>query len=457
MEELDFLFIYEHKVRELENLCLMKYELDRRGYRTRIAYIDDARNALAVKPVYHAKVLCTMACYNNHTLQWHAKDFVRFDKVIDLQWENIVYPKDEHREGAFKNYLEIGKDVVRVSWGKQNVTRLLEAAHMDPKKVKLVGHVGMDFLRKPLSNYYSSRKELFSRYQIPNEKRVILFASPYYGDSLDEAYIEDMCMRFGDDWVNYYQFMCDSQHIVLEWMETLCHNDSDVYVIFRPHPGHPSRMAEQIEKECDNFRIIGTESVKQWILACDMVYTGNSSVIVEAFFARKMCQLLFPIPVTEGFELKLVSDSKKLSTWEEFEKSVYSDSQEFPTPQESIEEIYMIDWDKPSYIRFADMAEEVLKDDYYRLTREQLKGYQNYTFPERLIKAASRITPLYKLYLGLLGCKGLKLGFLENQRKLRGHVFEIEKENAHELTSEQEIADIIGRIKTALESEEDKK
>ncbi len=30
MEELDFLFIYEHKVRELENLCLMKYELDKK-------------------------------------------------------------------------------------------------------------------------------------------------------------------------------------------------------------------------------------------------------------------------------------------------------------------------------------------------------------------------------------------------------------------------------------------
>ncbi len=42
MKELDFLFIYEHKVRELENLCLMKYELDRRGYKTKIVYVDDA-------------------------------------------------------------------------------------------------------------------------------------------------------------------------------------------------------------------------------------------------------------------------------------------------------------------------------------------------------------------------------------------------------------------------------
>ena len=39
MTELDFLFIYEHKVRELENLCLIKYELDKRGYKTKIIFM----------------------------------------------------------------------------------------------------------------------------------------------------------------------------------------------------------------------------------------------------------------------------------------------------------------------------------------------------------------------------------------------------------------------------------
>ena len=163
MMELDFLFIYEHKVRELENLCLMKYELDRRGYRTKIAYVDDAVNAEADRPIYHAKVLCTMACYDNYTLFWHSKQFVKFEKVIDLQWENIVYPKDEQREGAYKNFWGIGKDVVHVSWGRQNVDRLLGAAHLDEKKVKLTGHVGMDFLREPLNRFYLSREELFAK------------------------------------------------------------------------------------------------------------------------------------------------------------------------------------------------------------------------------------------------------------------------------------------------------
>lgn len=452
MIELDFLFVYEHKVRELENLCLAKYELDRRGYRTKIVYIEDAENAIAPKPIYHTKVLCMMACYENHTIRWHVKDYIKFDTIIDMQWENIVYPKDEEREGAFKNYIEIGKEVSHVSWGKQNEKRLLEAAHIDPKKIKLVGHMGMDFLREPLNRYYLSRKELFARYQIPTDSKVVLFASPYFGDSLSQEYIKDMCRRFGDNWTQYYQFMCESQRIVLQWLEKLCNEDEKVCVIYRPHPGHPSIMAGEVAERCDNFKIIGDDSVKQWLVACDKIYTGNSSVVVEAFFAKKMCQLLFPIPTTEGFELKLIADSTKLTSYEEFYRSVYADQETFPTPQSSIEEIYLIDWNTPSYIKFADMAEEVLKDDYYKLTKEQIRSiFNNYSISVRLVKALRRITPLYAVYQKLLNNEKLQWGFLNGQRKLIEKAYEIERAHAHELTTEEEIEEIIGRIKKALD------
>lgn len=451
MRELDFLFVYEHKVRELENLCLIKYELDRRGYRTEIRYIESAENELAVKPFIHTKVLLVMACYDNTALAWQIKNYVKFDKIIDMQWENIVYPKDEEREDAFKNYKEIGKAVPHVSWGQQNVKRLLEAAHLDRKMVKLVGHVGMDFLREPLCRYYLSREELFAKYDIPTGCRAIFFASPYYGDSLPQEYIEDMCRRFGDNWTEYYKFMCDSQHIVLRWLEDLCVENPNIQVIFRPHPGHPSLMAQETAKRCPNFRIIGGESVKQWIVTCDKVYTGNSSVVVEAFFARKMCQLLFPLPVTEGFELKLISDSRRLEDYEAFHRSVVAEHEEFPTPQSSIEEIYLIDWNTPSYVKFADMAEEVLGDDSYRLTPQQIKGVHHYPLSVRAMKAICRIGFLYQSYLKLIDNEKLKWGFLERQRALRRKAYETEKEHAHELTSDQEIAEITGKIARALE------
>lgn len=459
MTKLDFLFIYEHKVRELENLCLMKYELDRRGYRTKIVYIDDALNAMQDRPIYYAKVVCTMACYDNYTLFWHTKEFVKFEKVIDLQWENIVYAKDEEREDAYKNYYGIGKDVVHVSWGQQNVTRLLKAAHLDEKKVKLTGHVGMDFLRSPLNKYYLSREELFAQYHLPLDKKVILFASPYYGDHLSQDYVKGMCERFGDNWPEYYKFMCDSQQIVLSWFEKVCKENSDIIIIFRPHPGHPSKMAEELADRCGNFRIISEESVKQWIVTCDRVYTGNSSVVVEAFFARKMCQLLFPLSTTPGFELKLITDSKKITTYEDFSESVRFGCQEFPTPQESIEEIYLIDWETPNYIKFSDMAEEVLHDDYYRLSRKQLKAYKEYSLKAKIVRTFVNTPVLYDLYLSLLNNHKLQFDFLQNQRNIRQKTHdmlrEVEKQHEHELTSEEEIDSITTRIKYALEDREE--
>lgn len=45
IEELDFLFIYEHKVRELENLCLLKYELTA-GATERRSFISRMRRRL---------------------------------------------------------------------------------------------------------------------------------------------------------------------------------------------------------------------------------------------------------------------------------------------------------------------------------------------------------------------------------------------------------------------------
>lgn len=453
MEKYDFIFIYEHKVRELENLCLMKYELDSRGYQTKIIYIDDAKNAMFDRPVYHTKVLCTMACYDNYTLFWHTKQYIKFDKVIDLQWENVVYTKDESREGAYKNYLGIGRDVVHISWGNQNYIRLRDTAHLDPRKIKLTGHVGMDFLREPLCRYYLSREKLLLKYNIDNGKKVVLFASPYYGDSLSEDYISGMCERFGEDWTQYYDFMLESQKIVLEWFDRVCAQDENLLIVYRPHPGHPSKRAEEIEKRHDNFRIISSESVKQWILACDRVYTGNSTVVVEAYFANKDCQLLFPLEITDGFELKLIKDSKKIIDFEGFKESLYSDNNEFPTPQSSIEEIYLVDNEKPSYVRFADVAEEVIKDKYYSLTWLQRWKFKEYSFLEIMVRLFTHIPIVYDLYLSLLDTS-IHTKFLDSQRERREQAYEyvkkVENDHAHELSSDNEINSIIERIKNAI-------
>lgn len=450
VEEVDFLMIYEHKVRELENLCLIKYELERRGYKVVIKHIEDEEALEAVKPIYHAKVVTTMACYQNASLEWHTKDFVSFDKVIDMQWENIVYPKDE-RAGVFKNYTGIGREVVRVSWGEANKRRLLKAAHMDERNIKVVGHVGMDFLRDQLKGYYLSREELFPQYDLPLDKKVLLFASPFYADNLPESYIAGMCKKHGEDWRDYYAFMMKSEKTILEWMEKLCNSRDDIVVIYRPHPGHIGKHMSEVAERCPNFKVISERSVKQWILTSDIIYTGNSSTIVEAFFGGKMCYLLFPYEVTNGFELKLISKGEKIREYEQFYRSVIGEGGAFPIKKEAINDIYLVD-DVPSYVKFADMAEEVLKDPSYALTKEQLKSYRRkQPVGVRVQKMLQRQDWLYEKYRRALADENCHSKWIVKQRELRGKKAKAHERFAIESTSDQEIQAIVDKIAAQLE------
>ena len=451
LKQVDFLMIYEHKVRELENLCLLKCELEKRGYTVKIIHIEDEEALNAVKPVYYAKVVVLMACYRNSTLEWHTKDYVVFDKVIDMQWENIVYPKDEKAAGVFKNYSGIGKEVVRGSWGEANRRRLLETAHMKPSNIKVVGHVGMDFLRDSLKGYYLSKEELFQKYQIPMDKKVLLFASPFYADNLPESYITDMCDRFGEDWRDYYAFMMKSETKVLEWMDELCREHEELFVIYRPHPGHIGEHMKEVAKRRQNFRVISDKSIKQWILTCDIIYTGNSSVIVEAFFANKMCYLLFPYEVTEGFELELISGGDKITTYEEFLKSTGEGKGRFPISREKINDIYLVDEKVPSFIKFADMAEEVWKNPEYNLTKKQLKSYRSKkTLTYRIQRAFQRCDFLYDRYQKMLQDENCQGRWIKKQREIRRQRLEDQKQFLIEKTSDAEIDKIVNRIAEQL-------
>lgn len=450
--KLDFMFIYEHKVRELENLCLIKYELDRRGYTTRIVYIEDPDVCKAIKPIYYSKVVVMMACYQNASIEWHTKNFVKFDKLIDLQWENIVYPKDEKDKNAFKNYSGVAKEVVRVSWGNMNRKRMLEVAKMNPEKVKLIGHIGMDFLREEFKKYYNTKEEILKEYAIDNNKKILLFISPYFSDNHSEEYLDKMCGWFGEGWRDYYlNCMLPSKEVILNWMEKLCEDQKDIIFIYRPHPGEISESAQKLAEKYINFKVIGSKSVKQWIVISDKIYTGNSSTFVEAFFAKKMCYFLFPYPVPEDYELEIIKDADKIKDFESFKQSITEDNGIFPVNEESINEIYSIDWDVPSYVKFADMAEEVFKNDYYLLTKEQLREYRHKeNLLEKIQKKLAYISPLYNLYLKLIKNERIHWAWIEKRRDAFRKIDENAMKNNFEQTSEQEIKQIITKIADVL-------
>ena len=182
----------------------------------------------------------------------------------------------------------------------------------------------------------------------------------------------------------------------------------------------------------------------------EKIYTGNSSTFVEAFFGKKMCYLLFPIKVPEDYELAFLKDADKISTYQVFEETTYTDERPFPVSEALIDEVYTIDWKKPSYIKFADMAEEVICDSYYNLTKEQLKGYYHKMgIGESVVHTLAR-TPLYDVYLKMLDAKVPKWKWLEAKRLERKRLESIA--NDFEKTNDEEVASIVSRIADVLKN-----
>ena len=174
-------------------------------------------------------------------------------------------------------------------------------------------------------------------------------------------------------------------------------------------------------------------------------------MIVEAFFANKMCYLLFPYEVTEGFELELISGGDKITTYEEFLKSTGEGKGRFPISREKINDIYLVDEKVPSFIKFADMAEEVWKNPEYNLTKKQLKSYRSKkTLTYRIQRAFQRCDFLYDRYQKMLQDENCQGRWIKKQREIRRQRMEDQKQFLIEKTSDAEIDKIVNRIAEQL-------
>ena len=96
MRQVDFLFVYDVKNREYDNLCLLGAELKRRGYR--VAYQSFWHSCThLLYPRYKTHVAAIATCYKDTVYRTFTGFVGSFEKVVNLQWEQI--PPNSTLEG----------------------------------------------------------------------------------------------------------------------------------------------------------------------------------------------------------------------------------------------------------------------------------------------------------------------------------------------------------------------
>lgn len=364
MKKLDFLLMCEQKQRELEPHCLLMYELRRRGYSVDVATMQDAQGKFGT--VYDTEVFVVPGMhYRNHPT-FFAGNAVKFKKLIETPTEQI-----ESEVGFRSLEREHFGSVTKITaWGEIPKERIIQRFHVDPKRIAICGHPAMDFCFPRFAKYFDDRETIAHRYDLDPEKQWNLMIASFTAacrdrsDSVEADKHDPVGKMFNQRW---WDLDHQSQKPILDWFEKLLKVSNDQIIIYRPHPGEIiSPRVYELEKSYHNFRIIREGAVIQWIHAADRLYTWVSTSAVQAHFAQKPFHILRPVKIDSDMEMEIFKHCDHFITdFDEFKQSVLEDTVPNHLSGEQLKKFYANEADPYTYIKLADLCENVYNDPDY--------------------------------------------------------------------------------------------
>ena len=445
IKKYDILLTYEIKNREIENLCLIKRELEKRGYSVGIRMQYEA--FFKVPELVEAEVIVIPAYYRSRAKLYTASHMLYTKKIVNLRWEQVgTNEEDEnHSPDALWAIKKWGYDAVHIAWGKHAEDKMVNDWGVPANHVKCTGHITLDFLRGKLRNYFDSRVTLFKKYDIPTDKRIHLFISSF---AIGE--IPDFVINSGEytDQGSIVKETRESQARILEWFDKILSANKEDIIIYRPHPEEKNSLnLKELAKKQSRFLIISDESIKQWILTCDRIYTWVSTSIAEVFMAEKGCSILRPVLVSKKNDIHIYKNANFITTYEAFQEVFCKEEQSFDASEDILRENYYINEKKYSYEMVCDVIEEVYKNDSFLLKKSLVNPFIGLFNKERIKNVIKRIIAKSKV------CNAIydKNYFSGSRfRYLLDDVIYVREKFKKNFVTEREIENIISKIDMCL-------
>jgi len=436
----DYLIVYEVKNRELENICLLKCELEMRGYTVEIhnTWNTDKEDY----KMYDTDVIIGPWLYDDTRAYYLLTLAPKATKLVNLQWEQVYTNSDEIDNENLYRIKGVAKDAVHICWGIKNYNRLAEKCCVDTKKLNVLGNITLDFLRDEFRSYYFSRDELFDKYNISKNKKVALFISSFAYVNISNQIIKNVSKELNKDMNYFVELSSESQSRIIEWFRKLLYKSDEYIIIYRPHPAESDNkdllLLQQQNK--NKFYVISDLSIKQWILSCDIIYNWYSTSLAEIYAAKKTCYILRPLEIPWSYELPICQNAKFIKDFNTFEETLISKDSDFPINNELLELYYNVSGETPVYKKLSDFLEKVIKKQEYSFDRNKLP----LKFKFKLILRNTLIYTFYNTIRGLLLlCSKKKNDDYMNQIRIKNY------------SSREEINKIVKKINHIIRKEDE--
>lgn len=411
---IDYLIIFEVFQRELENILLIKLELEKRGYSVAIER-RPFRAISILRKKYLNKVKCVLVptVYSEDVIYSVYLIAGKVEKICNLQWEQVSsFAGESGRTGGRSIYPQgICKGAIQLCWGEKPVENLILSG-MEKNRCTIVGPVQMDFLRPEFKQYYKNRSEICSEYSFDSNKQILTFISSfsltaapsdlkkYLSDVVGKNYIED-----------FAEISICSQNKILDWFDRYLEEFPKTELIYRPHPTEfNSERLKEINEKHPNFHIISDYSVKQWILISDKILMWYSTSCAEAYFANKPFCILRPYTIPHDRELTIMEGAKFTTCYNDMVCELdQGNSILSPLNHALIDLYYNYDSSVPAYVRLAD----AITLNYSALPKMQWNHISFKSFRKRALHEIPKqeLMPIYIKTLLMVDRLNKKHGF----------------------------------------------
>lgn len=358
MFKYDFIILYEHRNRELENATLLAMMLEKKGYKVAIENRFSARILFQRTNVIIAPYL-----YENETvISFALHPFCHLKKIINMQYEQIFLKKGE--EGLSSLPVEQAKNAVHISWGK-NTTDRFKKIGISPENIFEIGHISIDLNTPKYRTVFLEKNSLSQRFNIPAEKKWFIFISSFSYVGLDKASFEKCKNRsIGVDYFSEISYK--SQPIILDYLEELANKHPDLIVIYRPHPSEAGcKRLTELKNEYDNFKVIAKHSIRQWILVSDYISTWCSTSLVDVLYANKPCAIIRPISFQEEYDYTIFRDQKIISDYHDLENFISNPNERYAINPHSIKNYYCNDFEAKTFEKLCDLCIQIRNNKKY--------------------------------------------------------------------------------------------
>jgi surface carbohydrate biosynthesis protein len=319
-EPVDLLLLVEHVARELDIACAVKYWMQRNSNRrVEIASLSYKYGFRETQQRFEPRVVALPFFYTafaNGPLDvlqtWKEAVWINlsYEQLFSRINQTFKAPKDQITQN----------NVLHHAWGKFYAEYLREHG-VRTANIFINGNPVYMLYCPPYRDYFTSRVELARKYRLDPNKRWVFVAENYGAAFYSEARLKEYARLGSGDSFAYRDFAMSSFKEAARWWHQAGQTDG-IEMIVRPRPAVPRGVFVDTCRgaigHTPAMHVIKEGSVREWILASDMVMSSYSTTLIEAAVAGKPIYMLEPIPFPDYIQAEWYPYVPPIKTCESF-------------------------------------------------------------------------------------------------------------------------------------------